>query len=46
MSCGSIDDLVDAGEGEGILRAGLIKVFEIDAQAPGFILLWHHHQVR
>ena len=44
-ACGSINDLVDVGEGEGILGASLIEVFEIDAQAPGFVLLWHHHQV-
>ena len=31
LSCGSIDDLVDAREGEGILGAGLIEVLEIDA---------------
>ena len=45
MSCGSIDDLIDAGAREGILRASLVEVFEIDAQAPGFVLLWYHHQV-
>ena len=45
VSCGSVDDLINAGEGEGILRASLVEVFEIDAQAPGFILLSHHHQV-
>ena len=45
MSCGGINDLVDAGEGEGILRASLVKVFEIDASSPGFILLWYHYQV-
>ena len=28
MSYGGINDLVDAGEGEGILRAGLIEVLE------------------
>ena len=30
VSCGSIDDLIDAGEGEGILGASLIEVPEID----------------
>ena len=45
MSCGSVDDLINAGEGEGILRASLVEVFEIDTQAPGFVLLWYHHQV-
>ena len=39
MSCGSVDDLIDAGEGEGILRASLVEAFEIDTQAPGFVLL-------
>ena len=39
MSCSSVNNLIDAREGEGILRAGLVEVFEIDAQAPGFILL-------
>ena len=33
MSCGGIDDLINAGEGEGILRASLIEVFEIDTGA-------------
>ena len=45
VSCGGIDNLIDTGEGEGILWAGLIKVLKIDAQAPGFVLLWYHHQV-
>ena len=45
VSCGSIDNLIDAGEGEGILWASLVKVLEIDAQAPGFVILWYHHQV-
>ena len=45
MSCGGVDDLVNAGEGEEILRASVVEVFEIDAQAPGFALLWYHHQV-
>ena len=45
MSCGGIDDLINVGEGEGILRARLIEVFKIDAQALGFILLWYHYQV-
>ena len=30
VSRGSIDNLIDAGEGEGILRASLVKVLEID----------------
>ena len=30
MSCGSIDNLIDAGEGEGILWESFIKVFEVD----------------
>ena len=30
MSYGSIDNLIDAREQEGILRAGLVEVFEID----------------
>ena len=30
VSCGSVDDLIDAGEGEGILGASLIEVLEID----------------
>jgi len=37
--------LIDAGEGEGILRACLVEVFKIDTQAPGFVLLWYHHQI-
>ena len=45
MSCGGVDDLINAGEGEGILRASLVEVLEIDTQAPGFVLLWYHHQV-
>ena len=45
MSCGGVNDLINAGEGEGILRAGFVEVFEIDAQALGFVLLWYHHQV-
>ena len=45
MPCGSIDDLVDAGEGERILWTGLVKVFEIDTKAPGFVLFWYHYQV-
>ena len=45
MSCGNINDLINVGEGEGILRASLVEVFEIDTQAPGFILLWYHYQV-
>ena len=45
MSCGSVDDLVDAREGEGILGASLVEVFEIDAEAPGFVLLWYHYQI-
>ena len=27
VSCGSVDNLIDAGEGEGILWASLVKVF-------------------
>ena len=38
MSCGGVDDLVEGREGEGILGASLVKVFEVDAQAPGFVL--------
>ena len=34
MSRGSINNLIDAREREGILRASLVEVFEIDAQAP------------
>ena len=30
MSCGSVDNLIDAGEGEGILWASLVEVLEID----------------
>ena len=45
VSCGGIDNLIDTGEGEGILWASLVKVFKIDTQAPGFVLLWYHHQV-
>ena len=45
VSCGSVDNLIDAGEGEGILWASLVKVFKINTQAPGFVLLWYHHQV-
>ena len=45
MSCGGVDDLINEGEGEGILGASLVVVFEIDAQAPGFVLHWYHHQV-
>ena len=37
--CG-IDDLIDAREGKGILGPSLVKVFEVDSQAPGFVLLW------
>ena len=33
------------GEGEEILGASLVEVFKIDARAPGFVLLWNHHQV-
>ena len=40
FSCG-IDDLIDAREGKGILGASLVKVFEVDAQALGFVLLWY-----
>src|SRR3954462_7573885 len=46
VSCGGIDDLINSREGKGILWAGLIKVFEVDTQAPGFVLLWSHSQVR
>ena len=45
MPCGSIDDLVDAREREGVLWAGLVKVFEIDAKALGFVLFWYYYQV-
>ena len=38
MPCGSIDDLVNAREGERVLWTGLVKVFEIDVEAPGFVL--------
>ena len=41
----SVDNLIDAGEWEGILWAGLVEVLKIDTQAPGFVLLWYHHQV-
>ena len=44
-SCG-IDDLIDAREGKGILGASLVKVFEVNAHVPGFVLLWYHYQVR
>ena len=37
--------MINAGEGEGILRASLVEVFETDTQASGFVLLWYHHQV-
>ena len=30
VSCGSVDNLIDAREGEGILGASLVKVLEID----------------
>ena len=33
MPCGGIGNLVDAGEGEGVLRESLIEVLEIDANA-------------
>ena len=45
MSRGSIDNLIDEWEREGILRASLVEVFETDTQASGFVLLWYHHQV-
>ena len=45
VSCSGVDNLIDAGEGEGILRASLIEVFKIDAQLSGFVLLWYHHHV-
>ena len=45
MSYSSINNLIDVGEGEGILRESLIEVFEVDTQALGFVLLWYHHQV-
>ena len=38
MPYGSIDDLVDARERERVLWTGLVKVFGIDAKAPGFFL--------
>jgi hypothetical protein len=31
VACGGVNDLINAGKGEGILRASLVKVFEIDA---------------
>ena len=31
VSCDSVDDLIDVGEGEGILWASLVEVLEIDA---------------
>ena len=31
VPCGSVDNLIDAREGEGILWASLIKVLEVDA---------------
>ena len=31
VTCGSINNLIDVREGEGILRAGHVEVFEIDA---------------
>ena len=40
-----INDLVDARERERVFWTGLVKVFEIDAEAPGFVLLWYHYQV-
>ena len=43
-SCG-VDDLIDAREGKGILGASLVEVFEVDAQAPGLVLLCYHYQV-
>ena len=45
MSHGCINNLVNAGQWEGVLRASLIEVFEIDTKAPGLILLRHHDQV-
>ena len=45
MFCSGINNLIDAGEGEGIVGAGLVEVFEIDAQVPGPILLWYHDQI-
>ena len=45
MSCGGVDDLVNAREVEGVLGAGLVEVFEIDTQALGFILLWYNYQI-
>ena len=30
VSCGSIDNLINAGEEEGILSASLVEVLEID----------------
>ena len=45
MSGGSINDLIDAWEGEGILWANFIEVLEVDTKVSGFILLWYHHQV-
>ena len=46
MPCGSVDDLVDAGEREGVLWASLVKVFEVDTKAPGFVLFGYHNQIR
>ena len=42
---GSIDDLIDVGKGERILWTSLVKVFEIDTKAPGFVLFGYHYQV-
>ena len=46
MSCGSIDDLINAGEREGILRAVLVEVFKIDTKTLGLALLRYYNQVR
>ena len=45
MPCGRVNDLVNAGKREGVLRVGLVKVFEIDTKALGFVLLWYHDHV-
>ena len=45
VSYGGIDNLIDAGEREGILWASLVEVFEINTKALGFVLLWYHYQI-
>ena len=34
VSCGCVNDLVDAGQWEGVFRASLVEVFEVEIQAP------------